>query len=162
MAKTPTAGKDAPFDTDLVRKLAKLIGETDLSEIEIEKGDLRIRVARNITANVAVAAPMAAPVMAAPQPVAAPAAAPAPAGKAEPAAGTVPSPMVGTAYLRPAPGAKAFVEVGSKVAAGDKLMLVEAMKTFNDITAPHSGTVTAILVEDGQPVEFGQPLIVIS
>jgi acetyl-CoA carboxylase biotin carboxyl carrier protein len=70
--------------------------------------------------------------------------------------------MVGTAYLRPAPGAKAFIEIGSRVAVGDKVMLVEAMKTFNDITAPHAGTVTAILVEDGQPVEFGQPLIVIS
>lgn len=160
MAKAPTAGKDAPFDTDLVRKLAKLIGETDLSEIEIEKGDLRIRVARQITTNVAIAAPVAAP---APAPAAPPpAAAPASGAKAEPAAGTVPSPMVGTAYLRPAPGAKAFIEVGAKVAVGDKLMLVEAMKTFNDITAPHAGTVTAILVEDGQPVEFGQPLIVIS
>jgi acetyl-CoA carboxylase biotin carboxyl carrier protein len=160
MAKAPTAGKEASFDTDLVRKLAKLIGETDLSEIEIENGDMRIRVARNVTANVTVAAAPA-PVMA-PTPVAT---APAPAvasGRAEPAAGTVPSPMVGTAYLRPAPGAKAFIEVGSKVSVGDKLLLVEAMKTFNDIVAPHAGTVTAIMVEDGQPVEFGQPLLVIS
>jgi acetyl-CoA carboxylase biotin carboxyl carrier protein len=160
MAKAPISGKDAPFDTDLVRKLAKLIGETDLSEIEIGKGDLRIRVARNVTTHVAVAAP--APVMAQPLSVAAPTASAAPGAKAEPAAGTVPSPMVGTAYLRPAPGAKAFIEIGTRVAVGDKLMLVEAMKTFNDISAPHAGTVTAIMVEDGQPVEFGQPLIVIS
>jgi acetyl-CoA carboxylase biotin carboxyl carrier protein len=160
MAKAPTAGKEASFDTDLVRKLAKLIGETDLSEIEIENGDMRIRVARNVTANVTVAAAPA-PVMAAAAPVAMPASVAAPA-KSEPAAGTVPSPMVGTAYLRPAPGAKAFIEVGSRVAVGDKVLLVEAMKTFNDIVAPHAGTVTAILVEDGQPVEFGQPLLVIS
>jgi acetyl-CoA carboxylase biotin carboxyl carrier protein len=158
MAKAPTAGKEASFDTDLVRKLAKLIGETDLSEIEIENGDMRIRVARNVTANVTVAAAPA-PVMAAPVAVPASVAAPA---RSEPAAGTVPSPMVGTAYLRPAPGAKAFIEVGSRVAVGDKVLLVEAMKTFNDIVAPHAGTVTAILVEDGQPVEFGQPLLVIS
>jgi acetyl-CoA carboxylase biotin carboxyl carrier protein len=160
MAKAPTAGKEASFDTDLVRKLAKLIGETDLSEIEIENGDMRIRVARNVTANVTVAAAPA-PVMAAAPQVAVPASVAAPA-KSEPAAGTVPSPMVGTAYLRPAPGAKAFVEIGTRVAVGDKVLLVEAMKTFNDIVAPHAGTVTAILVEDGQPVEFGQPLLVIS
>jgi acetyl-CoA carboxylase biotin carboxyl carrier protein len=159
MAKAPTAGKDASFDTDLVRKLAKLIGETDLSEIEIENGEMRIRVARNVTANVTVAAAPA-PVMAA-APVSVPVSVAGPA-KSEPAAGTVPSPMVGTAYLRPAPGAKAFVEVGSRVAVGDKVLLVEAMKTFNDIVAPHAGTVTAVLVEDGQPVEFGQPLLVIS
>jgi acetyl-CoA carboxylase biotin carboxyl carrier protein len=160
MAKAPTASKDASFDTDLVRKLAKLIGETDLSEIEIENGEMRIRVARNVTANVTVAAAPA-PVVAAAPPVAVPSSVAAP-SKSEPASGTVPSPMVGTAYLRPAPGAKAFVEVGAKVAVGDKVLLVEAMKTFNDIVAPHAGTVTAILVEDGQPVEFGQPLLVIS
>lgn len=161
MAKIPTADKEPSFDTDLVKKLAKLIGETDLSEIEMAKGDMRIRVARNITAHVAMSAPMAAPVaMPAALPLAAVAsAAPVSAG---PVAGTVPSPMVGTAYLRPSPDAKAFIEVGSKVAVGDKILLVEAMKTFNDIVAPHAGTVTAILVADGQPVEFGQPLIVIA
>jgi acetyl-CoA carboxylase biotin carboxyl carrier protein len=158
MAKAPTAGKEASFDTDLVRKLARLIGETDLSEIEIENGDMRIRVARNVTANVTVAAAPAPVLAAAPAPLPA-TAAPA---RAEPAAGTVPSPMVGTAYLRPAPGAKAFIEIGARVAVGDKLLLVEAMKTFNDIVAPHAGTVTAIMIEDGQPVEFGQPLLVIS
>ena len=160
MAKIPNVDKEPSFDTDLVRKLAKLIGETDLSEIEVAKGDMRIRVARNITAHVAVAAPVAAPLpVAAASPVVVPGT---PAVAAAPTAGTVPSPMVGTAYLRPSPDAKAFIEVGMKVAAGDKILLVEAMKTFNDIVAPHSGTVTAILVVDGQPVEFGQPLIVIA
>ena len=159
MAKTPIADKDPAFDTDLVRKLAKLIGETDLSEIEVSKGDMRIRVARNVTAQVTMAAPvMSAPVVAAPVVAAAPVAA----AKVEIGAGAVPSPMVGTAYLRPSPDAKAFIEVGTKVAAGDKILLIEAMKTFNDIVAPQSGTVTSILVSDGQPVEFGQPLIVIA
>jgi acetyl-CoA carboxylase biotin carboxyl carrier protein len=156
----------SPIDSDLVRELANLIGETDLTEIEIQKGDLRIRVARNVTASVQV--PMmaqAAPVMAAPAP--AQAAAPAPAaaitGKAAAAAhpGAVKSPMVGTAYRRPSPDAKAFIEIGSMVKEGDKLLLVEAMKTFNEIVAPRSGTVSAILIEDGQPVEYGEPLCVI-
>ncbi len=148
----------SPIETDLVRELAKLIGETDLSEIEIEKGDMRIRVARTLTvhavahAGPAIAhAPMAPPAIAAPE-TALPAAQ---------HAGSVPSPMVGTAYLRPSPDAKAFVEIGSTVKAGDKLLLVEAMKTFNEIVAPRAGTVTAIFVTDGQPVEFGQPLLVL-
>ncbi len=155
--------KQNPIDPSLVRELAQLIADTDLSEIEVEKGDLRIRVARHLTAHVSV--PVAAPVVAsnpgpAPAPVAAAVAAPA--GK--PGAdhpGAVTSPMVGTAYRRPSPEAKPFVEVGARVEAGDKLLLVEAMKTFNDILAPRSGTVTAILVEDGQPVEYGEPLLVI-
>lgn len=156
--------KISPIDPDLVRDLAKLIAETDLTEIEVAKGDLRIRVARNVTANVVVPQ-MAAPVAPAAY---APATAAAPAAIAAPAAtsladnpGTVTSPMVGTAYRRPSPDAKPFIEVGSKVQAGDKLLLVEAMKTFNDIVAPRSGTVTAVLVEDGQPVEYGEPLLVI-
>lgn len=152
--------KISPIDPELVRDLALLIAETDLTEIEVAKGDLHIRVARNVTANVVV------PQMAAPAPVAA--YAPAPTAAAAPVAasvtdhpGTVNSPMVGTAYRRPSPDAKPFIEVGSKVQAGDKLLLVEAMKTFNDIVAPRSGTVTAVLVEDGQPVEYGEPLLVI-
>ncbi len=157
--------KSEPFDPDLVRELAKMVAETDLSEIEVEKGDLRIRVARKIeTVAVQVAAPQ--PVFAA----AAPPPAPAPAGPmAAPAAkpgaghpGAVPSPMVGTAYLRPSPDAKPFVDVGAKVAAGDKVLLIEAMKTFNEIVAPRSGTITAIFVEDGTPVEFGEALLVIT
>jgi acetyl-CoA carboxylase biotin carboxyl carrier protein len=146
----------SPIETDLVRELAQLIGDTDLSEIEVQKGDLRIRVARTLTAAPYVQM------------------APAPAAVAAPLAGlaaqitpsiahpgTVPSPMVGTAYRRPSPDAKAFIEIGSVVKTGDKLLLVEAMKTFNDIAAPRAGTITAIFVEDGQPVEFGQALVVI-
>ena len=151
--------KASPFDPELVRDLATLLAETDLTEIEVEKGDLRIRVARTITASVTVpmahaAAPlaMAAPTMAA-SPEAVKAAGPHP--------GTVTSPMVGTAYRKPSPDAKSFVEVGSRVEVGDKLLLIEAMKTFNEIVATHAGTVTAIFVEDGQPVEYGEPLLVI-
>lgn len=162
--KAPSMAKDLTIDPDLVRQIALLISETDLTEIEVEKGDLRIRVARQVTV---------APVMqtiAAPAPAAAPApvaAAPlAPATTDKPAdlgahPGAVRSPMVGTAYRRPSPGATAFIEVGSQVKQGEKLLLVEAMKTFNEIVAPRAGTVTHILVEDGQPVEYGEPLVVI-
>ncbi|MGL4636848.1 MAG: acetyl-CoA carboxylase biotin carboxyl carrier protein [Beijerinckiaceae bacterium] len=165
MAKAPQPKKivtesSSAIDTKLVRAIADLLTETNVGEIEVAKGDLKIRVARFS------AAPAAAPQMVM---QAAPVSAPvAPAGKsmaksAEVAAhpGTVKSPMVGTAYLKPSPDAKVFVEIGSSVKAGEKIMLIEAMKTFNDITAPQSGTVTAILVSDGQPVEFGQPLFVI-
>ena len=155
--------KNDAIDPELVRELANLVTETGLSEIEVEKGDLRIRVARRLEpVNVQVAAP--APVAAlappaAPQP--APSAlAPVETPRAQP--GAVPSPMVGTAYLRPSPDAKTFIDVGSKVEAGDKLLLIEAMKTFNEIGAPRAGTVSAIFVEDGQPVEFGEALLVIS
>jgi acetyl-CoA carboxylase biotin carboxyl carrier protein len=155
--------RTSPIDSDLVRELATLISETDLTEIEVQKGDLRVRVARNVQMTVAAAAPVAA--MAAPQPAAvaasAPQAAPAPAPASGPHPGAVPSPMVGTAYRRPSPDAKPFVEIGSVVAAGDRILLIEAMKTFNEIVAPRAGTVTAIMVEDGQPVEFGEQLLVI-
>ena len=153
--------KENPFDPDLVRELANLIADTDLSEIEVEKGDLRIRVARMVTAAVtAVAAPAA---LALP-PRRRPASglgrgSPRRPARAHP--GAVLSPMVGTAYRKPSPEAKNFVEVGSKVQAGDKVLLVEAMKTFNEIVAPRAGTVTAIYVEDGTPVEYGEPLLVI-
>ena len=153
--------KDNPFDPDLVRELATLIADTDLTEIEVEKGDLRIRVARMVTATVTVpvaaAAGSPAPVVA-PPPAATEAAAAKPSG---PHPGAVLSPMVGTAYCKPSPEAKPFVEVGSKVQVGDKVLLVEAMKTFNEIVAPRAGTVTAIFVEDGTPVEYGEPLLVI-
>lgn len=156
--------KDNPFDPDLVRELANLIADTDLSEIEVEKGDLRIRVARMVTA--AVTVPMAAPAALGPAPVVAPppsaaAAAEAAAKANAPHPGAVLSPMVGTAYRKPSPDARSFVEIGSKVQAGDKVLLVEAMKTFNEIVAPRAGTVTAIYVEDGTPVEYGEPLLVI-
>ena len=155
--------KENPFDPDLVRELANLIADTDLSEIEVEKGDLRIRVARMVTA--AVTVPVPAPAALAPAPVIAPppatAAAEAAAKSGAPHPGAVLSPMVGTAYRKPSPEAKSFVEIGSKVQAGDKVLLIEAMKTFNDIVAPRSGTVTALFVEDGTPVEYGEPLLVI-
>lgn len=156
--------KDISIDPGLVREIAKLISETDLTEIEVEKGDLRIRVARQITVQ------QMTQMVAAPQPVMAPVAAAAPAAavaatsaEANLAAhpGAVRSPMVGTAYRRPSPGANAFVEVGSVVKQGDKILLVEAMKTFNDIVAPRAGTVTQILVEDGHPVEYGEALLII-
>jgi acetyl-CoA carboxylase biotin carboxyl carrier protein len=153
--------KASPFDPDLVRELATLLADTDLTEIEVEKGDLRIRVARTITASVTV--PMAAPAST-PVPIPAPPPTLASAetgGKAGPHPGAVISPMVGTAYRKPSPEAKNFVEIGSRVEVGDKLLLIEAMKTFNDIVAPRAGTVTAIFVEDGQPVEYGEPLLVI-
>ena len=156
--------KDTPFDPDLVRELANMIADTDLSEIEVEKGDLRIRVARTIQA--AVTVPVAAPAALAPAPVVAPPpaaseAAAAAAKSGAPHPGAVLSPMVGTAYRKPSPDAKPFVEIGSKVQAGEKVLLVEAMKTFNEIVAPRAGTVTAIFVEDGTPVEYGEPLLVI-
>lgn len=154
--------KNEPFDPELVRELARMVAETDLSEIEVEKGDLRIRVVRKIepvAVQVAPAAP--APLAAAPA-IAPPAAlAPAPAKSGAGHPGAVPSPMVGTAYLRPSPEAKPFIEIGTKVQAGDKVLLVEAMKTFNEIVAPRAGTVTAIFVEDGMPVEYGEALLVI-
>jgi acetyl-CoA carboxylase biotin carboxyl carrier protein len=141
-------------DTKLVRELADLLNDTGLSEIEVEDGDRKIKVARTI--NAVAAAPLA---------VAAPAAA-APAAAAESATPAVPanalkSPMVGTAYLAPEPGAAPFVSVGDKVSAGDTLLIVEAMKVMNPILAVSGGTVKAVLVESGQPVEFDQPLMVI-
>ena len=146
----------SPLDPELVRELAQLLNETDLTEIEVQKGDLRVRVARTVTATVQV--PAAAPVMAAAPVVAA---APVEGKSAAAHPGAVPSPMVGTAYRRPSPDAKPFVEIGSVVKAGDRILLVEAMKTFNDIVAPRAGKVVAIMVEDGQPVEYGEPLLVI-
>lgn len=151
--------KDHRIDPELIRELAELLKETDLSEIEVEQEHLRIRVARTIT----VAAPVAmhaAPAQIAPAPMV-PAAVPAEGGDPAKHPGAVLSPMVGTAYRAPEPGAKAFVEVGAQVRAGQTLMIVEAMKTMNAIPAPKAGTVKEILVEDGQPVEFGEPLMII-
>jgi acetyl-CoA carboxylase biotin carboxyl carrier protein len=157
----PRAAAESGVDAALLREIVKLLGDSDLTEIEVEKGDLRIRAARMpapapTIAHGAIALPPYGPPPA-------PAAKPAPGPAAEPAshADALKSPMVGTAYLRPSPDARPFVEVGSRVTAGDKLLLIEAMKTFNDIVAPKGGVVTAILVEDGQPVEYGEPLIVI-
>lgn len=145
-------------DIELVRQLAAVLDETNLTEIEVEDGDRKVRVARNVSA---------APVAYAPPPLAAaPAVAPA-AMPSDPASITpahdnaVKSPMVGTAYLAGEPGAKPFIAVGSQVKAGDTLVIVEAMKVMNPIAAPHGGTVKAILIENGQPVEFDQPLVVV-
>lgn len=142
-------------DLKLVRQLAELLDETALSEIEVEEGGRKIRVARTMT-GVAVAAPVAAPV---PAPV--PVAAPAPVAPAGDHPGTVKSPMVGTAYLTPEPDAAPFVTVGAAVKEGDTLLIIEAMKVMNPIVAPRGGKVTQILVGSGQPVEFDQPLVVI-
>ncbi|MBX9730831.1 MAG: acetyl-CoA carboxylase biotin carboxyl carrier protein [Sphingomonas sp.] len=157
-----TGADEGPMriDVSLVRQLAELLDETQLTEIEVEDGNRRVRVARTVTV-AAAAAPMPhyAP---APAP-AAPAAAPAmiEAATAPSTANAVKSPMVGTVYLSAEPGAKSFVAVGDKVAAGATLVIVEAMKVMNPIIAPSAGTVTAILVENGQPVEFDQPLVVV-
>ena len=151
-------------EESLLRLIAGLLTDSDLSEIEIEKGDLRIRASRGAAPAQAPAtfAPTYYQTAPAPAPVAAPTAKSAPSVEAQADnANAVKSPMVGTAYLRPNPEAKAFVEIGARVSTGDKLLLIEAMKTFNDIVAPKAGVVTAILVEDGQPVEYGEPLLVI-
>ena len=163
MAKPPenkSADKSAANfksdDSALIRELALLLDETSLTEIEIERAGLRVRVARNIT-------------MTASMPANYPSAGFATAASVTPAAvadlakhpGMVPSPMVGTAYWSPEPGAKPFIEVGSKVSAGQTLLIIEAMKTMNQIPSPRAGTVTQILIEDGQPVEFGEPMVII-
>ena len=150
--------KKSGIDQQLIRDLAGILDETNLTEIEVEQEDLRIRVSRTPVAVQAYA----------PAPVQAPAAAPvasAPVSTAPAAAdvskNAVPSPMVGTAYSAPAPGANAFIEIGQKVKEGQTLLIIEAMKTMNQIPSPRAGTVTAILFEDAQPVEFGEPLVVI-
>ena len=140
----------AAIDTELVEVLAQLVTRLGLSEIEIAKGDFKVRVARQL------AVPTVQPAATPPQATAT-GTLPAPAD----GPGMVKSPMVGTVYLRSSADAAPFVEVGTQVKTGDKVLLVEAMKTFNEILAPHAGTVTGILVEDGQPVEYGQPLLVI-
>lgn len=151
----------SPIDPEIVRELADILRETDLSEIEVERGDLRLRIARQL---------QAAPVV---QAVAAPAA-PAPAGYAVETPGpvggagdlsahpgVVNSPMVGTAYLKPNPDSENFVKVGETVKKGDTILLIEAMKTFNPIVAEKAGKISEILVEEGQPVEYGEPLFIL-
>ena len=158
--------KTPNLDLGLVRDLAALLKETELSEIEVERDDFRVRVARSVT------------VAAAPQPVAAIPAEPAKSSRAAPRGGVdapaagsladparhpgcVPSPMVGTAYLSAEPGAAPYVEVGATVRAGQTILIVEAMKHMNEVAAPRAGTVVEILVEDGQPVEYAEPLMII-
>ena len=161
-AKDTTPSSDshepsAPIDTALVRQLAELVSETGLAEIEIEKGDLRIRLTRQQASAPAAAAPPVVHLT----PVAAVVAASQPAALDPDNPGLVKSPMVGTVYRRSNPESKPFVEIGSTVKAGDRVLLVEAMKTFNDIVAHKAGTITTILVEDNQPVEYGEPLLLI-
>ena len=161
MARQPDDTAAAKFrndDSALIRELALLLDETSLTEIEIERAGLRVRVARNISIAASVPASLLQPAAAAAAPVAAAAAAVADIAKHP---GVVPSPMVGTAYWASEPGAKPFIEVGSKVSVGQTLLIIEAMKTMNQIPSPRAGTVTQILVEDGQPVEFGEPLVII-
>lgn len=158
MARQPddkAAAKFSSEDSALVRELALLLDETSLTEIEIERAGLRLRVARNLS----VAATMPVPMAAAPAALPAAPAAAGPDLSKHP--GAVSSPMVGTAYWAPEPGAKPFIEVGSKVSVGQTLLIIEAMKTMNQIPSPRAGTVTQILVEDGQPVEYGEPLVII-
>jgi len=152
MPKTPA------IDHDAIRDLAKLLDETGLSEIEIQRDGVSIRVARNLNTAGARARPSEPPAGAFPTAVAAPAEVP-----VDPTQhpGVVASPMVGVAYLAPAPGARPFVEIGGQVKAGETLIIIEAMKTMNQIPAPRSGTVTQILIEDGQPVEYGEPLMIV-
>ncbi|MCF3641382.1 acetyl-CoA carboxylase biotin carboxyl carrier protein [Rhizobium sp. TRM95111] len=154
------AEKNKGIDQSLIRDLANILNETDLTEIEVQQDDLRIRVSRTPAA-ISMAAMPAMPAYAAP---AAPQPAAAPTNAAETAKSNknaVAAPMVGTAYLSPAPGARPFIEVGATVKEGQTILIIEAMKTMNQIPAPRSGKVTEILVEDASPVEYGEPLIVI-
>ena len=161
MASRPKAPAD-PLDARMVRKLADILTETGLSEIEVEHSGLRIRVAKTLVGAAPAAYAMAAPAAAVPAPAAAPAAAPSAEAPDAPQRGeVVKSPMVGTVYLQPEPGSDPFITVGATVTAGQTLMIVEAMKTMNPIPAPKGGKILDILVADGQPVEFGEPLVVI-
>jgi acetyl-CoA carboxylase biotin carboxyl carrier protein len=160
VAKGPKDAGDkndsASVDQDAIRELAKLLDETGLTEIEFERGGMRVRVARQGPPIIAAAAPAQVSVAAGSA-----GASEAVAGDLSKHPGTVPSPMVGTAYLAPEPGARPYVDVGSQVRAGQTLLIIEAMKTMNQIPAPRSGRVVQILVEDAQPVEFGEPLMII-
>jgi acetyl-CoA carboxylase biotin carboxyl carrier protein len=150
--RKPVTKKEGTFDKDLIRELAALLGETGLTEIEIEHEGKRVRVARTVTVSAsAVSLDTGRPVR---EPIER-------GGKEDHHPGTLHSPMVGTAYRSPEPGAPPFVEVGTRVAAGQTILIIEAMKTMNHIPAPHAGTVLAVLVDDGQPVEYAEPLAVI-
>jgi acetyl-CoA carboxylase biotin carboxyl carrier protein len=168
MAQAPKAAKDGDMRIDpaLVRELAQLLSDNELTEIEVQDGDRRIKVTREPAAVLAAApaqmAPQMAPALTAPPMHAKEDVGASPAAAQEEISGTtVKSPMVGTAYMSPEPGAKPFIEVGATVKAGDTLCIVEAMKVMNPITAPEAGTIRKIMVADAQPVEFDQPLVII-
>ena len=159
MARQPddkTAAKPKLDDSALIRELASLLDETNLTEIEIERAGMRVRVARTVGMSVSMP-----PSHQAASPGSAAASVPLAIADVTKHAGVVPSPMVGTCYWSSEPGAKPFIEVGAKVSVGQTLLIIEAMKTMNQIPSPRAGTVTQILVEDGQPVEFGEPLVII-
>jgi acetyl-CoA carboxylase biotin carboxyl carrier protein len=159
MARQSDDKTDAKFKSDdsaLIRELALLLDETSLTEIEIERAGLRVRVARNISIAASMPSSFQAAAASAPE-----AAVPVDVADVAKHPGVVPSPMVGTVYWASEPGAKPFVEVGAKVSVGQTLLIIEAMKTMNQIPSTRAGTVTQILVEDGQPVEFGEPLVII-
>ena len=152
--------RDFGFDEELVRRLSQMLKETDLSEIEVETGGQRIRVARQISVQATAPAAPAAPAAGGGEPAGAPR--PGPEATAEQVPpGAVTSPMVGTVYAGPDPNSPPYVRVGDKVSEGDTLLIIEAMKVMNPIPAPRAGTVTQILISDGQPVEFGEPLLVV-
>ncbi|MBP0617105.1 acetyl-CoA carboxylase biotin carboxyl carrier protein [Jiella mangrovi] len=152
---------DMTVDPRFVREIASILKETDLTEIEVENGSMKVRVTRKHEP-MQMQPAYYQPTSPAPQAAAPAAAAPQAAAASGPEAGSVPSPMVGTVYLSPAPGAKQFVEVGQTVSEGETLLIIEAMKTMNQIPAPRAGTVTKILVENAQPVEYGEALVVIA
>jgi acetyl-CoA carboxylase biotin carboxyl carrier protein len=159
------AESDSPeatsVDTRLVRELADVLNETGLSEIEVERGDLRIRLTKSLPPSPAIAFAPQLLTAAAPFPAAQPVSPPAAAPTAPPSGDTVKSPMVGTVYMQTQPGAAPFARVGDRVDEGQTLLLVEAMKTMNPIAAPRAGVVVQFLVSDGQPVEYGEPLVVL-
>ena len=160
MAQERTPGRRIAIDEEAIRELTALLDELGLTEIEVEEDGQRLRVARHPAGAVALPAGGRAAVSVEPVPIAGPSVV---AGMIDAAAhpGLVPSPMVGTAFRAPEPGGKPFVDVGTTVAAGDTLLIVEAMKTLNQIPSPRAGTVTQILFEDGQPVEYGEPLMIV-
>jgi acetyl-CoA carboxylase biotin carboxyl carrier protein len=156
------ADEKTTIDKELILELAELLSAAGLSEIEIEKKGVRLRVARTLSMNASI--PALAPMgtmKPALQGESGPGLSPPRSGETSEHPGAVKSPMVGTAYRSPEPGAPAFIEVGSKVNQGQTLLIIEAMKTMNNIPAPRAGTVTAILVENGQPVEYGEPLVIV-
>ncbi len=155
------ASRNTGIDKVMIRDLAEILNETDLTDIEIEQGDLRIRVSRQVTVQAAAPQPIYAQAPAAAPVAATAAAAPVAAPAGDPSKNAIPSPMVGTVYMAPAPGARNFIEVGTQVKEGQTLLIIEAMKTMNQIPSPRAGTVTAILVSDSQPVEYGELLVVI-